>query len=681
MTQSHKFKENNAFAVLLLLTLLMCPSVSYSFPIYTCVGASDVGNTTFAQNLNTVNVYIQDDIDDEFNFCSINEDLDSEWQGISIINTALETWNAESRGMAFRYRGLYTNPTNAPEEIANAFCTDNSIPDGSVLVWVTRRCAPDGLGGCRTGGGANGPTASAQVCVNDSDKATITFWGDRQLSAPDWDEDCLPNQGHPLYIDTNNTAAIVNGVAGYRDFQAIVMHELGHIIGHDHPATNAAGVGAENRSVMLQTNGFTGNSQNFFNSRHLFPYDTECAEDYRPSKRSQYYWAEWETMGPYFTSVITTSTRDTTKSSVSGGRTRFSGFDHSWGAYIQLNNNSPTVMRDYMYQGLPTPTYNSTFDFSYTSTNLFGTWLDQLHHRPVFYSPLERSGSRNLSRVTFANRETTLTGLNFEDIMPPRLMYLRTDNVFGPSSTNTAKGTYYACRNPACTGNIPNIQSSIPLVSAWDPVSSNTIFVHVNTDPTSFTDNGKITVHPGFNTTSTNNTLRSGSTLWFAPNRPTATPFDYNMETDVMPGVACSPISHTGFPFNCMLAWVDRGAPNARILYTYFRVNGTTVEWDDQIERRVGANSAAGVSLAYIPDTGSQPSDLSKPNFFMAFKGMASSNRGDIVVMHKNDDAGTPYTGWTTININRDDVQSPPTWIYRNETTGQDALLYWTEQF
>ncbi len=64
----------------------------------------------------------------------------------------------------------------------------------------------------------------------------------------------------------------------------------------------------------------------------------------------------------------------------------------------------------------------------------------------------------------------------------------------------------------------------------------------------------------------------------------------------------------------------------------------------------------------------------------MGFKDMSSTNRGDVVIMSKNDNPSSPYSSWTTTTVDRDDVLGAPTWIYDNEDNQRDALIYWAEQ-
>ncbi len=630
-------------------------------PIYDCAPGSNIGTSSFGDSGHIVNVYIQTDFGTEFSACSQTDDI-TNWQGTSIINTALETWNAQSRGMSFRYRGTY-GTAGDQGAIENNFCNDLSITTPALLVWSSRRCRGDTNDQCLT------TTAGAALCSGTNSRATIEFYGNR-LNNPvvDANTDCPTNNGHNLRIDTTT-----NTFSGsYRDFQGILLHELGHVLGHNHPEDDPASTFPGNHTAVMQQTGAFGSVRTPYNSRHLYPYDMECATNYAPPKRMQYYWSEFQTGNYLFGSVDTDSSYDTTRNSLSGGHTRLDGVTQKWGAYVQLESDSPYLTYDYMYGGFTLP----TFDFSYTSSSLFQSWLDRLHISPVLFSRQEfaHNSTNRSSWLSFANRETS-AGSNFNDIAPPRWMYLRSQSRFGASGTS--KGTYYRCTGTSPC-NSTNVQTSIPLIPAWDPISERTVVVRVNTDPNATAAHGRIQVHPGFITNS-NNTLLASSQLSPVTNMSSTAPYNYSLETDTTPAVACSSVLHAGFPFNCLLAWVDRGAPNARVLYTYFRVDETndTIVWDDEIRRRSGANTAAGLSAAYIPDNG----DGTNPNFYLAFKGLTSTQRGDVIVMSRDDDPNDAYSGWSTTTLNRNDVLSPPTWVYDNDTTGLDQLLYWTEQF
>lgn len=617
-----------------------------SAPIYTCTPPSDIAETTFSDNDSTVNVYIQKDIGVEFSQCSVTDDINN-WQGYSIVNGAMETWNTQSRGLSFRYRDTFDLVGSDEEDLDDQFCTDSTIATPAVLVWVSRRCDRDGFQCDNTNG-------NASTCSNDDSRSIIVVYGNDLGSPNDPELDCSPNQGHDFRVDVNATAL---------DFQSLLVHEFGHVIGHGHPASSALLTGG--RAVMQQS-GQLGTARSAKVGRHLYPYDMECAVDYKPLKEMQYYWRVRD-IDAYYEPITTSSTLRTTRNSLSAGHPHLNNVDGLWGIYTQLNNSSPKIHYDNI------DTYFFFFDFGSSSGNLYGQRLDSLDISPVIFSTEEfLSSTNNASRIAFANRNTT--SQIFSNISPPRWMYLRSDTSFGQSS-GTTKGNYHHCTTPNCaTKN--TVQTSIPLVSAWDPISGRTIAVRVPTN-SGLAKHGHIFVHPG-TMPGTSWNLRLGTELVPVTNMPSASPYDYELETDTTPGVACSPVQDSNFPFNCMLAWVDRGAPNARVLYTYFRVDTVqnSIVFDDEIRRRSGANTASGVSLAYMPDKTSS-SDL---NFFMTFKGMSSTNRGDVVIMSKNDNPSSPYSSWTTTTVDRDDVLGAPTWIYDNEDNQRDALIYWAEQ-
>lgn len=66
-------------------------------------------------------------------------------------------------------------------------------------------------------------------------------------------------------------------------------------------------------------------------------------------------------------------------------------------------------------------------------------------------------------------------------------------------------------------------------------------------------------------------------------------------------------------------------------------------------------------------------------NFMMALKGVLTGREGDIDVFMKEDDANTPFDGWTSTTINRADVAEPPTWLYNADNSGLNPVLIWTE--
>lgn len=640
-------------------------------PLYNCVGLSNIGNSNFAINNNTINTYIDSDMGTDFSVCSVNEDINN-WQSIAITATALEVWNSESRAQTFRYRGTYINNDNTDpfgrESVDTNFCNDPNIQEPALLVWNSRRCAPGNNGACRTS------NATASVCPTNNQRTLITIWGNRNFATNGIffagiqfpttpNQDCPANNGSNTQVNTNNPI----GNQNYRDLQALITHELGHVIGLGDVINNGV-VGGTTRAVMQQSGGGFNSQRTHYNSRHLFPYDMECVQNGAPSKRSKHRWVDWENQTQSFSS-IQFGFHYTTHAGLSGGEQRFNGIQSNWGLYRQLDSNQPCIIH-----GSASFNFSNTFSFAGSSCSVIGSSLDFLHHRPVFYAPKERDfGGNQSSRVSFANRETAFGNNQITDIMPPRHRYLRTDNLFG---TGTISGTYRICSNLNCTGTLV-FQSSIPMVSAWDPISNRTMFIKVETDylgPLEVS-NGRITVHPGL-VDGSNTNIAFGSLLIPANNTVTTLPYNYNMETDVTPGVACSPVLEQNFPFNCMLAWVDRGAPNARVLYTYFRNDNGVIAWSDTIERLPGANTASGLSIGYA---GSFMQGSGQSNFMIALKGILPNRQGDVEVFMKEDDALNPFGGWTSVILERADVAEPPTWLYNVDNSSLNPVLIWTE--
>ena len=617
-----------------------------STPLYSSCPTSDVGNnySNFLQDDDEVNIYLEDTFATDYSFCSPTDDINS-WQAQTIVQASAETWNRESRGARFRYRGTRTYSTET------SFCNDSSIEEPAVFILMDR--------GCKTAGSTALATTDFIGASTCGRRASITVWGFPSAA-------CTANAQCSLNGSVD-LPRISDSSTNY-DLLAMMIHEFGHVVGLDHastadPAVMDSGAPDGYSFANLQTR------------RHLFPYDMDCAVDVSNERESQYHWAEHVAVWGSFLSVDNSPTRLTSKASLSGNHTRMDGSNQKWGAYQQIQSNHPCVAYDYI------ASYQSPFDFTYQKCDLESDWVDKLHLAPVLYAPLERSlGTGNNSRMSFAQYEETMP-TDFDDIDPPRWSYLRSDTRFEDSGT--VKGSWYVCTTSASgctsTSSSERLQTHIPVVSAWDPRSGETMFVSVETKRAQVVNNGRLRIHAGMLST-TNNRIRRGSRLTSSgQDVQSSGTYPYNLETDTIPAVACAGQGESDYltDFNCILAWVDRGAPNGRILYTYFRhdTNETDrIEWQGQVRRLPGTNvnSVSGVSAMF-----------SMNQFFLAFKTMDSSP--DIKIV-KRARSSSYFSGWSTINIYRGDVQDPPAWLYSNTSGGgpigtpdNDAVLFWTE--
>lgn len=178
------------------------------------------------------------------------------------------------------------------------------------------------------------------------------------------------------------------------------------------------------------------------------------------------------------------------------------------------------------------------------------------------------------------------------------------------------------------------LYSHVPLSSAWDPVSGKSIFAGVNTTRGNALEGG-IKVYPG---------LRSGyrdlERAEYAHSN-VSTPIDsftlwnYTLRTYWGVAVSCANSVGSGMnSFNCLLAWIDRGIPDNRILYTWFRINGTDVVWQGTTYVRSGANPISHLSAGHFNN-----------KIYLTFRSNGSTMQAGIM-----SHSLTSYTDWSTVS-------------------------------
>lgn len=139
--------------------------------------------------------------------------------------------------------------------------------------------------------------------------------------------------------------------------------------------------------------------------------------------------------------------------------------------------------------------------------------------------------------------------------------------------------------------------------------------------------------------------------------------FSYSAKTDRRVGVACAD-DRTHFDYNCAVTWHDRGIPDGNVLYKYFRVNGSAIEWRTNSWKRSGANTEGGVAAA----------------FFDGKLWMAWRDPDHDIAYTSNEISNGSYSGWSTAQTQgRSGVVDAPTWSYVSHEN-REAALTWTEE-
>jgi hypothetical protein len=621
--------------------LTFCFNV-YATPLFSEQACSPLNTSnpyTAYSNSESISVYIESDLWSGFNACNSGEDFDSQYQSMVAILSAAEVWNREGRGPNLIYKG-YVDYSEANE--VTFFCNDSTIEEYSVFV----RFSDDSFSDVATE-----TVGTVSACPTNQKRSTLTIWGSDQGVGIE----CVPTS-REYYL---------SGDPNQRDFVSFITHEFGHVLGMPdidssgnlNNSTNdpfAALPGRE--SVMAQSAPENFTTRSIESGRHLYPFDLDCVDDIANTRSERYYWNVYNETGNYFYGIDNTPARWTSKSSLSGGKNYFNNNSFEWGFYVQDEATAPCAYWDNIG-------YGSAFDFSSSNCSIYDDDLDLLPSKPVFFHPLEKGiNNGNNVRVNYAEYPTAYT--NVDTVDPPEWRYYRSDDNLSSATTN---GLYYDNSNIA-------IRSNIPLVTTWDAASQNTVFARVHTDRTDpvFDYSGTIWLYAGFNTSSTQNTLGPINILLASNNNmpSSGTSFPYDAKTDVAPGMACGPyVSSDPERFNCILAWVDRGTPNGRVLYTSFRIRTTPskqIIWSGVVKQVSGVNTVSDIGLSYTNNT-----------FLLAAKTI--NGAPNVIVMQTGYDSDVMDNTWSQQSLFvRGDVVGAPQWLYT--TTGVvPRVLYWTE--
>lgn len=631
------------------------PPTAEALPLYTTANCSSAGPTA-GSGWNTdpggkVRLYVESDFAAELNSCLAKLAVSSPTEGISefhvrqVVRAAADTWTRAARGSYFTYQGT----VNADDGAAACSQMGSS---STPRIFINYR------EGCFVSGGACSQSAwgVATTITGCANAYMVTIYGD----GTGWmsNEDCGGSSIRDYRVDGQDGHQ--NGV---RDLQGLLLHEIGHSLDFgDDPGF---------ASIMSRSTGVLNASTGRVWRRHLYPRDLDCVDDsygHRGLRSLRYRWRGLKSDGTWWSSG--TGSGETAKAAISGGFLRSTSVNKYYGLY-----EDDLLRRTWVGT-------NGTLVFNYSNSLSNGYKVQDLYYSPVQFSPEEKSGTDQAHRLHFAQRWTAPppTTANIGTIDPPRWFYLRSDDFFASGvSTN-----YRECSNAGCSSQT-DIRSHVSLVAAYDEVSDTSVFASVDTsrylDQTdvSLTSHGQIKVYPGFN--SGNHLLRTADTLSNAGGVP-ADPYDglggnpnwnYTQRTDVAPALACAP-PEAGWTYNCLLAWVDRGTPDFKVLYTYFRINPTTkdIEWKSlavppyfqDVWAIADAMTYSHISAAFF-----------NGRFHLAWK---STYPGADVEYTST----STMTGWDPMIYisNSGGVVDPPTWGYVPTQQDREIGLIWTEE-
>jgi len=619
------------------------PSHAYTFPTSCTAAGWTAGYPVSNAGGDTIYVYIEEDFAAELKHCTPANDNDlTEHLLRSEVIAAMEAWNAETRGPGFVYAGTF----NAAEsEVDGSGVCGSSFLEPSVFVLFNK--------GCRQLNNACNPlvfanTRDANCASGTNSRILLSVYGDPNgfvfpPGTPPNPYFCEENQGLNWNLSWNNAG-------GGFPFRAGLLHELGHALNLGHLQANPAPDDTVNGTVMT-----TGGSS--LNGRHPFAFDKECVP-WEADARST--WAKWLVYadssssydsGSWGTSYISGSGA---KGMVSGGHIRANSGSVYYGRY---DDDSKVL-----YNAAGT---GSTFSFSYSST--LGAAAQDLDVDPVLYAPRELPsfGSYTQNYLNF-NR----TG---ESYYPPRLDQLRSDDFYAANSLVAWRTCNRNVANP-CATTTNSLASHVPMTTAWDAASGNTLFVRVNTTKGD-ADYGQISIHPGLYNGGPY-TLRSATALPYTANVPTESytnpGFVYEKRTDTHVAVTCAP-DRNEWDYNCLLAWQDIGIPNGRVLYDYFNVTCAGelcgVNFRGSITARgtegaTATSTVAGLSAAWFDG-----------RFWLTWK----SYDGTPQVFYNNGGFGGSYGAWYQSSLSLPSMAiSPPTFLYVPDQTKQ-SILTWAQ--
>ena len=580
--------------------------------------------------------YIEDDFGKELKECLNDDtantspirglsDTQANDQIINVIISAAETWNIESRSSVLVYAG-----TLNIEDLNTGCSSLSTTKKPAIFIKIRKGCKPNPVNNACDGT----PTASStrEFIGSCNNTAEIALWADTNS-----------------FSGCNNSGVFdwkIDGEQGTQNLKTTFVHEFGHILGLGHPESYL-GSQVGDQSVMESTT----TSDEFEWNAHLFQWDKDCSDDTSTGHRNkrriiEYRYQSFDSSGNEY-STVQSNESDITKGFISGNYMR-DDMDIYGGLFLD--------------DKISTDLIGTSGSVSLTNRSTFSSSLDLLdpilYYQPVLMTPLEKSGTNQDHRITY-NRSLIGTAPYIAD--PPSIDYIRSNNFF--ASQNSGPYRYEICANePTCTTTF-GIKSHIPFVSAWDNVSENTVFVGVDTDRDNFNGHGEIDVYPGFRDTNNNQLLRSPSRLSVNRTPPTDnyTDFNYTLKTDVSPAVACAP-NRNVFDFNCILAWVDRGITDGRILYTYFRIDNNEIIW---------SNTHGVFVRSYTKTFNNISASFFDGSFWLAWKTIGND------ISYCRTDTGE--TDWDdVVTKTRSKVVDPPTWIYVPETN-KESILVWTE--
>ncbi len=498
-----------------------------------------------------IHVYIDENFGANMWSCSDEHAETTQFKVEQELKEALEIWNSQARGAHLVFRGTYdagNHPAGAGIEVD--ICGD--LPqEPAVFVVFKKGCDVDD-GECD-----EGVIANARKIVG-CESIRLQVHGDRNNK-----DACVMSGKIDWRLDEHFSAGQI-GDDDPRSLMGMFIHEFGHVLGLGHYNSDS------NNNLMHQ------NYAGVEDWWHLDPWTKDCVDEKWGGREARPRSKSYSSTGVQKELEYIDDSYRTQKGSLHG---------YPWRAnsnfYYVYGFMDPA--QDYRYAQLGSDGYLSWI-------NSGSNWSSV----PVDSNPLYSNwspGSANGQQVFYNYAPTTSTN-------PPQLKTVYSANFFSSSSVSRLKE------------GSTNLDSHIPLRTAIDPSSNLNIAIYVQTEEVTSgipVDTGRMKIFPGFQNY---NQLKSGT--WLDPANFTLpssgyhqsySTWHYRMRTNFAPGIACVKPSDLGSGmngYNCVLAWIDRGTPDNRLLYVWFKVSGTGVfNFDTNVRVRSGAYGVNHVSAAY----------------------------------------------------------------------------------
>jgi hypothetical protein len=682
------------FTVIGLLSLFVGVVSAQSFPpppggsitcddaLLSCHGPSD--NCIVNASSDRVHVYIASDVLSELTDCTDSTDDNLTNSDLAyFVQSALQIVNDHLDMKPLAFMGFV--------DVGMDYCTAPNILEPAIII-NTLPCYNEDNGVCQPGNGAVA-SGSPRSCGTVSQRTALTFYkySLKSSSAPLPKDQCPATPSDPFvnpeWYDhfRTRTATNVNPDFGGETlmpfFHYLLLHELGHVLGFDHPEVFQGG--DDINSVVS------------YQRTDIFPqqFDHLCWEQYVPRPtllRSKYRYIS-KASGQFWNTAIQTHGFDVEKGFLTPGRMSV--------GYGSGQEDRPAAVGN-LFLEFSSNSFSSSAPqgFDDYHSMLPPTTLEHVNKRTlVGLHNLAEDPSRNV--VIYRDEGTTSSSNN------PFQNYVQAQ--YGNWTTGGSPVMLSTCHNdadlPTNSSNedcpaVKPLKTKTPVVSAWDPYTGTTIHVSVQGPQNNiqFLDEYQtdIFIHPGFHSSGGSNlsrlrfgtSLREESVAFFGPPNLTLPSFPsrfpypahaYQGTTKFAPAIACA---HDRFnwPYNCVLAWSDMGG-NGVVLYTYFRVNpnglsgvnGHTIEFykvsgDLQVFKLFDM-SVGHLAAAYTDGT-----------FRIASKVVDSSGRTSIRVAKNN---STSYGGFTfDVLIPRQKwILGQPVFHYTSSDDYTGMMLGWIE--